>query len=147
MSAINRLAKLKLRQHKPPDTYVPVKSPVPRLTLYIVAGHHGRRRKNESILAAYARALGVYVAKLWRLAYTRPAKWRDLHLKVDPHVELRGTLDEIRAEIISMFCEEEVVYQLLEAAISEAGPWLANMMGAPPWPELCRQRPLRAAIT
>jgi hypothetical protein len=143
MSAIARLAKLKLRRFKPKDDYKPVRSPGPSLCVGIVAGLHGRRRKNESVLAAYARALGVSVPKLWRLVYFKPDRWWQMHKSVDscPYSQA-----EMREAVVRQFLVEEATHQLIEAAIEESGGqggWLDRVMGSKPWPGLCRVRPLK----
>jgi len=146
MSAIARLAKAKLRRFKPPtDTYKPVDlRPVrARLTLAIIAGHHGRKRKSESELTAFARAMRVSVDKLWRLAYADRKRFAKRLLVVDP----RADADDVADAIVRQFICDEITYQVVEAAIVEAGLWLASIMGSPPWPGLCRMRPLRPPCT
>jgi hypothetical protein len=133
------------------------------ISLALVAHHQGRQRKGESVLSAFARALSTNPAKLFDLAYRDRKRFRAKYLALLPHFVVgpnrewpyegdrlakspaRDALaDDGADEIVRSFLAEEITHQLCEAAIADAGPWLANMMGAPgTWPGLCRQRPCR----
>jgi hypothetical protein len=79
MTTAARLARLESAMVKPPDAK-PVRSPGPALCVAIVAGRNGRLRRGEAVLAAYSRALGWSVNKLWKLVYFKPDKWWQRHL-------------------------------------------------------------------
>jgi hypothetical protein len=141
-----RLAALESKLVRPPDK-PPTRSPGPRLCVAIVAGLNRRRRKNESVLAAYSRALGLSVVKLWMLVSRKPDRWWAKHLAVD---SCPYSMDEMRDAIVREFVADEMAHRLIEACIAEAGGaggWLANMMGPRPWPGLTKVRPLRPPCT
>jgi len=135
-----RLAALESKLIRPPDKPpVDMRPVIAGLMLTIIAGHHGRQRKSESELTAFARAMRCTPDKLWRLAYADRKRFAKRLLVVDP----RADADAVADVVVRQFICEEITYQLIEACIAEAGPWLANMMGPKPWPGLCRMRPLR----
>jgi hypothetical protein len=144
MSAINRLAKLKLRKFKRVDDYkvVDMRSAMARLHIAIICGP--KRRKHESDLSAFARAMRLSVPALWSCAYSKPDRFRARLLAVDP----RADVDAVREEIIRQFVIEETTWQFLEA-IDQAGglPWkdgLVRVRG--PVVGLCSVRPCRPAV-
>lgn len=123
---------------------MPVRSPGPMLSLLIVAGHQGRLRKNEAMLAAYSRALGLSLTKLWALVTTKPEKWWARHLAVSEGCPYSQAA--MREALIREFVVDEATQCLVELVISDGGLWAERMLGKAPWPGLCRQRPLRPAI-
>lgn len=158
MSAVARLAKLKRRQFKPVvDTYVPVDMTefFADLTILLIASYHGRKKPKESELAAFARALGVTVPKLWKLATTRPVKFSERLLAVSPN---ERDVDAVREAVIREFVRDEIHHQgaagefdnLTHALIAEVGwemIWRGIERGvirAEPARALCKVRPLQA---
>jgi hypothetical protein len=141
MTAAKRLAQLESKLRKPIDDYVPVDlTPfLSEVSVTSVAHFHGKRRKHESVLVAYARAVKVTPAKLWRLAYGKPAKLKALHLAVDPNCR---HVDGVVDAVVRDFIREEIVYHLCESLVAE-GPWFANILGPPKRWGLCRIRPLK----
>ena len=144
MTNAGRLKALESKLVKPVDDYVPVDL-TPFLSEVSIAGvahHNGKRRKNESVLSAYARGLGVSVAALWKCAYSKPAKLKERHLAVDPHCR---HLDGVVTAVVLTFMVEEFVWQMLESIDLAGGIPLGERVVPVTGPVvgLCRVRPLR----
>jgi hypothetical protein len=161
MSAVARLAKLKLRQHMPKDTYqaVDMRPFHARISIFLLAHH----KPGRTTLESFAKAMRCNVVKLFDLAHRDRKRFRARYLALVPlrpasraawdakclavEDKRRDALaDDVADEIVRMFAVDEVVYQLIESMIDEAGGpggWMDRIMGPLPWPGLCRVRPLK----
>lgn len=140
MTIAKRLAALESKLVRPPEAEaVDMKPVMARLAVAIIAGHYGKRRKNESDLSAFARAMHVSPARLFAYAL----RDRKRFAKRLGSLDKRADADAVADYVVREFIIEETTYRLIEACVDEAGPWLSNMLGAPPWPGLCKVRPLR----
>ena len=139
MTVAKRLAALESKLIPQPDTYKPVnmRPVLAGLQVAIIAGHDGRKRKNELELVAFARAMRCSPAKLFELAYRDQKRFRARLLPLLP-TRPAELADDVACEVVREFLVEELTWQLIELAQAVGWKPPARM-------PLCSARPCRPA--
>jgi hypothetical protein len=157
MTTARRLAALESKLIRPAEAApVDLTEFFADLAITLVAHHHGHKKPRESILAAYARALGVTPAKLFKLVTVKPKAFAELHLAVDTHCRDVGA---VRFAVIGEFVTDEIHHrgaagefdELVDAFIAENGPLIRRaielgIMRPEPPRVLCKVRPLAPPV-